>query len=41
MVAGVAVVAVIPLLAAFAFALLVYGLMRCLKPPARELRAGT
>jgi hypothetical protein len=39
MVAGVAVVAAIPLLAAFAFALLAYGLMRCLKPPAPELHA--
>ena len=33
MVAGVAVVGAIPLLAAFAFALLAYGLMRWLKPP--------
>jgi hypothetical protein len=39
MVTGVAVVAAIPLLAAFAFALLAYGLMRCLKPPAPELHA--
>jgi hypothetical protein len=39
MVIGVAVVAAIPLLAAFAFALLAYGLMRCLKPSAPELHA--
>jgi Lecithin retinol acyltransferase len=39
MVTGVAVVAAIPLLAAFAFALLAHGLMRCLKPPAPDLRA--
>ena len=37
MVTGVAVVAAIPLLAAVAFALLAYGLMRLLKPPAPEL----
>jgi hypothetical protein len=40
MVTGVAVVAAIPLLAAFAFALLACGLMRCLEPPAPELHAG-
>ena len=39
MVTGVAVVAAIPLLAAFAFALLAHGLMRCLKPPAPDLGA--
>lgn len=40
MVAGVAVAAAIPLLAVFAFALLAYGLMKCLKQFPPELRAG-
>ncbi len=40
MVAGVAVVGAIPLVAAFVFALLAYGLMKCLKAPAPVPHAG-
>jgi hypothetical protein len=40
MAAGVAVVAAIPLLVAFVLAMLAYGLMRSLKPPAPETRVG-
>ncbi len=41
MLTGVAVVGAIPLVAAFAFALLAYGLMRWLEPPAPESRIRT